>query len=1205
MIDRSALLRDLQKEVTALEDAITERIAGDSSTQAHLRAEHQAARAARRTAETFEMWCGEQVTQSAVAWVLACVFTRFLEDNQLLPKPHLSGPGSRRQLALDQRQLYFQRHPTETDREYLQQVFRDVATLPAAGDLLGEKHNPLWALAPTGDGAARLLAFFQRIVPETGEIAHDFTDPRWNSRFLGDLYQDLSAAARKKYALLQTPEFVEEFILDRTLTPAIETFGYQEVRLIDPTCGSGHFLLGAFHRLFALHQKLAPGTNSRDLAQRALDQVAGVDLNPFAVAIARFRLLLVALKVSRITRLADAPAFQIHLAVGDSLLHGKRFGLATKGLQPTLVGTDPLRHVYDAEDAEALRSILCHQYHSVVGNPPYITVKDKALNEAYRKGYGSCHRQYSLGVPFTERFFELAITGDGSTPAGSVGMITANSFMKREFGQKLIENVLPKLDLTHVIDTSGAYIPGHGTPTVILFGRNRPPAAETVRTVMGIRGEPTTPADPAQGLVWRAIVAQIDQPDSESDFVGVADYPRARFSSHPWSIGGGGAGELKELLEARTLQRLGELTDAIGRVIHTGCDEAYFAPIGTWHRYGLPTEAVVPVVEGDTVRDWGITPGTEAIFPYDQDWASTLLPDDNRLRALWRFKSYLVRRREPGGTHEDIGLTWYEWSRFQRERFRTPLSIAFAFVATHNHFVLDRGGKVFKQSAPVIKLPGGATEADYLALLGLLNSSTACFWMKQVFFNKGATSDKGVLQDDPEKFRFEFDGTKLSELPIPTLSPAQREVVVALAHGLDQRATTLASPMEHAITSSLLNGGVMLADRLNQLCVQRVELRREMVRLQEELDWFCYEAFGLLKPGVAPSCQLVPCDTAPPIDPAARPYRVTEASLNLTPLDARRLEIVRTHADIAIIESPAYKRRWFRSAGAYDATNLDDFTIMNRALRSWILDRLEGRAYWEKVELQSLAHLAERAKTDDHLMRVAHALSGHPDFELSSLVTELVESEAVPAVPACRYTATGMLKRAQWAHTWRQQRLEDSIDARTTLEGSDSAYITTSAAAELKRQLVGEIAVPPRYASVDFQRPHYWTLRGKLDVPKERFISFPYCEREGDPSLVVGWAGWNLLQQAEAVAAYYVTMKDTEGWPAQHLTPLLAALHELVPWLEQWHNDLHPEFGVGMGDYYRGFVETESHALGLTADHLANWKPTAAKNKGKAKQQAS
>jgi hypothetical protein len=42
-------------------------------------------------------------------------------------------------------------------------------------------------------------------------------------------------------------------------------------------------------------------------------------------------------------------------------------------------------------------------------------------------------------------------------------MITANSFMKREFGKKLVETYIPRW--------AGAYFPGHGTPTVILFGR--------------------------------------------------------------------------------------------------------------------------------------------------------------------------------------------------------------------------------------------------------------------------------------------------------------------------------------------------------------------------------------------------------------------------------------------------------------------------------------------------------------------------------------------------------------------------------------------------------------------------------------------------------------------------------------------------------------------------------------------------------------
>ncbi|MCX6876030.1 MAG: hypothetical protein NTW21_19815 [Verrucomicrobia bacterium] len=74
------------------------------------------------------------------------------------------------------------------------------------------RHNPLWQCGPSGDAAAALLDFWRKTDPDTGAISHDFTDPDWNTRLLGNLYQDLSKAARKKYALLQTPEFIEESI---------------------------------------------------------------------------------------------------------------------------------------------------------------------------------------------------------------------------------------------------------------------------------------------------------------------------------------------------------------------------------------------------------------------------------------------------------------------------------------------------------------------------------------------------------------------------------------------------------------------------------------------------------------------------------------------------------------------------------------------------------------------------------------------------------------------------------------------------------------------------------------------------------------------------------------------------------------------------------------------------------------------------------
>ena len=91
----------------------------------------------------------------------------------------------------------------------------------------------------------------------------------------------------------------------------------------------------------------------------------------------------------------------------------------------------------------ALRPELKKRFHVVVGNPPYITEKDARKRDYHkakvgkRRRYISAAGKYSLGAPFTERMLQLADEG------GWVGEITANSFMKREFGKTLIEEVLP------------------------------------------------------------------------------------------------------------------------------------------------------------------------------------------------------------------------------------------------------------------------------------------------------------------------------------------------------------------------------------------------------------------------------------------------------------------------------------------------------------------------------------------------------------------------------------------------------------------------------------------------------------------------------------------------------------------------------------------------------------------------------------------
>jgi len=488
------LTPELRRQVTLLEPDLWVRVESQPEVLADWRTEYETSRKRERTAATWTSWRDERVTQAAVAWVLTTVFVRYCEDNELIRPVWLSGPEHRRQEAQDAQREYFRANAMHTDREWIEQAVSYLAGMPATRDLVDERSALHW-VAPSGDAAAALLAFW-RERDETG-LLRDLTDSTLSTRFLGDLYQCISESARTTYALLQTPEFVEEFILDRTLEPALAERSLEGFRLIDPTCGSGHFLLGAFHRFLDRWQKKEPGRETQYLVQRALDAVHGVDVNPFAVAITRFRLTIAAIKAAGITRLENAPAFNYHLAVGDSLWFGAPQQTLDYGAghddEPGLAG-----FTFSFEDRFVLREMLQpSRYDVVVGNPPYITVKDKALNAAYRSFYSTCKGTYAMTVPFMELFFNLAVQGTDIRPAGWVGQITSNSFMKREFGAPLIERFLVKQDLRNVIDTSGAYIPGHGTPTVIIVGRNQRPVGKTLRAVLGIRGEPSRPDDPA------------------------------------------------------------------------------------------------------------------------------------------------------------------------------------------------------------------------------------------------------------------------------------------------------------------------------------------------------------------------------------------------------------------------------------------------------------------------------------------------------------------------------------------------------------------------------------------------------------------------------------------------------------------------------------------------------------------------------------
>jgi hypothetical protein len=124
----------------------------------------------------------------------------------------------------------------------------------------------------------------------------------------------------------------------------------------------------------------------------------------------------------------------------------------------------------------------------------------------------------------------------------------------------------------------------------------------------------------------------------------------------------------------------------------------------------------------------------------------------------------------------------------------------------------------------------------------------------------------------------------------------------------------------------------------------------------------------------------------------------------------------------------------------------------------------------------------------------------------------LLFSESVPNHRFHIYKPSGLEKREVWEDVWELQHKED--------EGKETVVINV---------------VPPAYSSSDFIKQEHWKFRGKLDVPKERFIAYtemPGCVGE---DTYFGWAGWNSKRRLFALVDLRWILEDKKVEKADRL----------------------------------------------------------------------
>ena len=79
---------------------------------------------------------------------------------------------------------------------------------------------------------------------------------------------------------------------------------------------------------------------------------------------------------------------------------------------------------------------------------------------------------------------------------------------------------------------------------------------------------------------------------------------------------------------------------------------------------------------------------------------------------------------------------------------------------------------------------------------------------------------------------------------------------------------------------------------------------------------------------------------------------------------------------------------------------------------------------------------------------------------------------------------------------------------------------------------------------------------------------------------------------AQAIATLAVDRQQTDGWDADRTWPIVVAVVELLPWLDQWHGDVDPRWGDSPAGLYRGIAEQLALAGGRRLDDAAGWIPT-------------
>lgn len=279
------------------------------------------------------------------------------------------------------------------------------------------------SIAPLPDTISELISRWVCLLPR-------------DSGILGTVYEELASGCRFR-GLYYTPAAAVAFILKHTLEQE-DIVARPRIRILDPACGCGSFLLQAYRILFTKFKR------SRQMLQEKYPEE---DWSDSGIHRHILQYNLWGADIDEVA--ADITAAGLALQCPDS---------NAAAMPPHIIAYDSLKRPAKADTPEFLRKFWLSSYDYVIGNPPYLSFGlrgarrlDSQYGDYLRQAYPeSAQYKLSYYVLFLQRGIEML------AEKGKLGFIIPDSFLLGRYYSKIRHYILEHTTIDLIAHISSA-----------------------------------------------------------------------------------------------------------------------------------------------------------------------------------------------------------------------------------------------------------------------------------------------------------------------------------------------------------------------------------------------------------------------------------------------------------------------------------------------------------------------------------------------------------------------------------------------------------------------------------------------------------------------------------------------------------------------------------------------------------------------------